>query len=61
MHMVREDVQTLGGGSGEGQVGPRWEAAAFRVLRISIATVIGPTPPGTGVIHPATRLTCEQT
>lgn len=23
------------------------------VLAISIATVIGPTPPGTGVIHPA--------
>ena len=25
-----------------------------RVLRISIAIVIGPTPPGTGVIAPAT-------
>lgn len=31
--------------------------AALKVLDISIATVIGPTPPGTGVICPATLLT----
>ena len=31
--------------------------AAIKVFNISIATVIGPTPPGTGVIKPATALT----
>lgn len=31
--------------------------AALKVLNISIATVMGPTPPGTGVICPATLLT----
>jgi hypothetical protein len=28
--------------------------AAFKVFTISIATVIGPTPPGTGVMADAT-------
>ena len=32
-------------------------SAALIVFVISIATVIGPTPPGTGVIAPATRAT----
>jgi hypothetical protein len=32
-------------------------AAAKGVVRISIAIVIGPTPPGTGVIAPARALT----
>jgi hypothetical protein len=31
--------------------------AAFRVFTISMATVIGPTPPGTGVMADATLLT----
>ncbi len=31
-----------------------WIIAAFTVFFISIAIVIGPTPPGTGVIAPAT-------
>ena len=36
---------------------PRRSSAARSVLAISMATVIGPTPPGTGVIQPATSLT----
>ena len=32
----------------------RWRSVATTVLRNNIATVMGPTPPGTGVIHPAT-------
>lgn len=34
--------------------------AATNVLRINIVTVIGPTPPGTGVIWPATFRTSAQ-
>jgi hypothetical protein len=30
--------------------------AACRVFTSSMAMVMGPTPPGTGVIHPATSL-----
>jgi len=36
---------------------PRRSSAARSVLAISMTTVIGPTPPGTGVIQPATSLT----
>ena len=32
----------------------RWRSVATTVLRNNIATVMGPTPPGTGVIQPAT-------
>jgi len=32
----------------------------FRVLRINIEIVIGPTPPGTGVIQPATSLAASK-
>src|SRR5882762_3892628 len=35
----------------------RRRRAAFTVLRISMAMVSGPTPPGTGVIAPATSAT----
>lgn len=31
--------------------------AALKVFSINIVTIIGPTPPGTGVISPATSLT----
>lgn len=37
-----------------GAVVPRRRQAAIRVLRNRQAIVIGPTPPGTGVIAPAT-------
>ena len=33
---------------------PRRSSAAFKVFFIKVATVMGPTPPGTGVIQPAT-------
>lgn len=33
--------------------------AATKVFRMSMVTVIGPTPPGTGVIWPATLRTSE--
>lgn len=33
--------------------------AATKVFRINMVTVIGPTPPGTGVMKPATLLTPE--
>lgn len=33
--------------------------AAWYVFFMSMATVIGPTPPGTGVICPATSLTAK--
>ncbi len=36
---------------------PRRRRAAFTVLLISMAMVSGPTPPGTGVIAPATSAT----
>jgi len=36
-----------------GSVTPRWRQAAISVLLSSSAMVIGPTPPGTGVIAPA--------
>ena len=36
---------------------PRLRRAAFTVLLISMAIVRGPTPPGTGVIAPATSAT----
>src|SRR6185369_14008375 len=37
-----------------GSARPARRCAATRVLRMSMAIVIGPTPPGTGVIAPAT-------
>src|SRR5437879_2097666 len=42
--------------SGTGSASPRRAAAAASVLRSRQAIVIGPTPPGTGVIAPATLL-----
>src|SRR5712691_367174 len=48
-----------GEGRGEGAVSHReeyWRWAAWSVLRRSIATVMGPTPPGTGVMARALRL-----
>ena len=35
------------------------DLAAVTVLRMSMAIVIGPTPPGTGVMADATRLTAS--
>ncbi len=32
------------------QIRPRWAFQAVTVFSISVATVIGPTPPGTGVM-----------
>src|SRR5262249_27861550 len=37
-----------------------WRSAAVTVLTRSMATVIGPTPPGTGVIAPATGATASK-
>ena len=52
-------VHGLGPEEGRQAVGrrPCWTVAAVRVLASSIAIVIGPTPPGTGVIRPATSAT----
>src|SRR5207245_7722577 len=36
--------------AGRAHAAPTWRSAARSVLRRSIAIVIGPTPPGTGVI-----------
>ena len=44
-------------GGSRAAYGRRRISAARSVFDISIATVIGPTPPGTGEIHPATSLT----
>ncbi len=44
-------------GGSQATYGRRRISAARSVFDISIATVIGPTPPGTGEIHPATSLT----
>src|SRR5215471_21592545 len=40
---------------------PRLRRHAFTVFTISMAMVNGPTPPGTGVIAPATSATCGST
>src|ERR1051325_10097122 len=44
-------------GEADRQDQPRLRSAAVTVFFISMAIVIGPTPPGTGVIAPATSLT----
>src|SRR5207244_13446892 len=44
-------------GEANSQDHARLRRAAATVFFISMAIVIGPTPPGTGVIHPATSRT----
>src|SRR4029079_7124984 len=46
--------QKRGDHSSSGSARPARRCAATRVLRISMAMVIGPTPPGTGVMAAAT-------
>jgi len=50
----RRDVDAWRQIAGSGKL--FWLAAAIRVLRRRQAMVIGPTPPGTGVMAPATCL-----
>src|SRR5207249_707150 len=59
-----QDLAQARGQLGDGQHGaarahamPSWRSAARSVLRSSIAMVIGPTPPGTGVIARARAAT----
>src|SRR5262249_34968510 len=58
----REDAIFGRGQRGHGQTltVALWRSAAITVERTTIATVIGPTPPGTGVTAPATWRTASK-